>query len=103
MKVVATRKEEQNRAAVDPWTLVHFASGLALGLMGTRTSAALGAAVGYELFEQYIERQEWGQDFFESAGPESPANAVVDVVAFLAGHWAGRAWNATETHGTEAP
>jgi hypothetical protein len=33
MRIVATEKAHQNRAVVDPWTVVHFASGLALGLV----------------------------------------------------------------------
>ena len=31
MKFLAARKAEQNLAAVDPWTAVHVAAGLAAG------------------------------------------------------------------------
>ena len=93
MKVLATRKEEQNSAAVDPWTLVHFSTGLALGLVETPLEGVLGAAVAYEIVEQFAERREWGQDFFETSGPENPANALVDLGVLALGHWLGRRWN----------
>ncbi|MEX1182907.1 MAG: hypothetical protein WEF86_06705 [Gemmatimonadota bacterium] len=63
---LATDKSQQNRAAVDPWTAV-----------------------------QMFERQEWGRELFETAGPESLANAVVDTVVLVGGHQLGRMWNAT--------
>jgi len=85
MKVVATRKDDQNVAALDPWTLVHFSSGLALGLMEVSLDKAIGVAVGYEL----------GQDLFETSRPERPVNAVMDLVAFGVGHWLGGIWNRT--------
>jgi len=93
MKLLATRKSEQNRAALDPWTVVHFSTGLALGLMNADRSKAVGAAVGYELMEQYVERTDWGKDLFETTRPEVPLNAVVDVAVFAVGHWLGRRWN----------
>lgn len=95
MKLLATEKSEQNRAAVDPWTVVHFSTGLALGLMDVTLTKALGASLGYEVVEQYAERHRWGQDLFETSGPESLPNAAVDMAAFAAGHWLGGRWNAT--------
>jgi hypothetical protein len=95
MKLIALRKGEQNLAAVDPWTLVHVAAGLALGLMAVPRSAAFGAAVGYEIVEQFVERSKAGREFFNTEHPESPANAVVDVVVFAAGYWLGGVWNRT--------
>lgn len=94
MKIMATRKPDQNHAAVDPWTAVHLAAGLALGLVDVPMSWALGAAIGYEVAEQWLERREWGQQFFHTQGPESPPNAVVDVVVFYFGHRLGQGWNA---------
>ncbi|HLT46811.1 MAG TPA: hypothetical protein VK002_06245 [Rubricoccaceae bacterium] len=95
MKLLATRKSEQNRAAVDPWTAVHLAAGLALGLMAVPLRHALATAVIYEAAEQVFERRACGQSFFETSGPEVLPNALVDMVAFAAGHWLGRAWNAS--------
>lgn len=95
MRLVATRKEHQNRAAVDPWTLVHFASGLALGLMEVPRAQAVAAAVAYEVIEQLLERHEVGQALFETSGPEKTANAVVDVAVLALGHHMGRRWNRT--------
>lgn len=93
MKILATAKPDQNRAAVDPWTAVHFAAGLAAGLMELPFAGAMGAAVAYEGVEQAFERTETGQDVFETSGPEHPANAVVDLAVFAVGHWLGRRWN----------
>lgn len=93
MKIIATDKSEQNQAAVDPWTIVHFAAGLAMGLMNVPIRSAFGASFVYELAEQVFERMEVGQEVFETSGPESVSNAVVDMVVFGAGHWAGRRWN----------
>lgn len=95
MRLFATRKDHQNRAAVDPWTIVHFGTGLAAGLMEIPAPIAAGAAVGYEIVEQLFERHDVGQALFETSGPESVANAIVDVVVFLAGYRLGRWWNAT--------
>jgi len=93
VKIVATRKDEQNLAAVDPWTLVHFSTGLALGLMDVRRDRSVAASIGYEVVEQFVERQPWGREIFETQRPESVANAVVDVAVFALGHWLGRRWN----------
>ncbi|MEX2466136.1 MAG: hypothetical protein WD995_04455 [Gemmatimonadota bacterium] len=93
MKLVATEKREQNRALVDPWTAVHLAAGLAAGLVGVRRDVSLSTAVAYEVVEQYVERQGWGQEFFQTSRHESLSNAVIDVAAFALGHWLGEAWN----------
>lgn len=95
MKLVATKKAEQNRAAVDPWTVVHFAAGLAAGLVDVPLRIALPLSVLYELLEYRAESEEVGQELFETSGPEVIPNAVVDVVVFAAGHELGRRWNAT--------
>jgi hypothetical protein len=95
MKLLATRKPEQNQAAVDPWTAVHLATGLAAGLMAVPRNVSLPAAVLYEIAEQYIERTRWGKEFFETEGPESLPNVALDLVAFAVGQWAGERWNAS--------
>lgn len=93
MKLVATRKADQNLAALDPWTVVHFGIGLALGLMEIPARYALGMAVAYEVAEQFVEREEWGQELFETSRPETTVNAVFDVLVFGAGVWLGGRWN----------
>lgn len=95
MKVVAIEKADQNRAAVDPWSVVHFSTGLAMGLMDVPFAASMGVALGYEIVEQYVERREWGQEFFETSGPETTPNALLDLAVFAAGHWLGTRWNRT--------
>lgn len=96
MKILATGKSEQNEAALDPWTLIHFSTGLALGLMEVPPDRAYGAAVAYEIVEQYVERAKWGQDLFESDRPETAINALVDLAAFGVGHWLGGQWNRSD-------
>jgi hypothetical protein len=93
MKIVATRKSEQNQAILDPWTVVHFGAGLALGLVSMPKAPAIGMAVGYELVEQWAERRELGQEFFDVSGPESLPNASVDVAVFAMGFYLGKLWN----------
>ena len=100
MKVVALSKADQNEAAIDPWTAVHLAAGLASGLMGFSTLGSLLAAGAYEGLEQVIERSETGQEFFKTSGPENAANVIVDLVVFTGGNLLGQLWNRT---GPEAP
>lgn len=93
MRWLARAKRDQNQAALDPWTVVHFAAGLAAGLVDMPYKWLLTAALAYEVVEQVAERQEIGQEIFETSGPESLPNAVVDLVAVTLGHQLGRAWN----------
>lgn len=95
MRWVARRKAEQNRAALDPWTLVHFATGLATGLVELPLRWAFGAAVAYEVVEQALERRRFGQRLFKISGPEALSNSLIDLAVFAAGHELGRAWNRT--------
>jgi hypothetical protein len=95
MRIVATEKAHQNRAVVDPWTVVHFASGLALGLVNASLKWWLPVAVAYEVAEQYVERSDVGQEIFDTKGPENIPNALLDVAVFAAGHQLGRLWNRT--------
>ncbi len=96
MRLIATRKSEQNARAIDPWTVVHLSTGLALGLMGVDRRKALVAALGYEFAEQVFERQAWGKELFKTAGPEILPNAIVDMAVFWGGHVLGTMWNATK-------
>jgi hypothetical protein len=96
MKILATRKKEQNEAVLDPWTVVHFGVGLALGLMNAPLRASLAAAAAYELVEQYFERHDAGKELFDTKGPEAIPNAIVDLVVLAAGHQLGKMWNDTK-------
>jgi len=93
--LVAQNKEDQNLALIDPWTVVHFAAGLAAGMMGFSAGAALTGAVLYEVAEAPLERAEFGKNLFNVSKPETTGNQVVDVLIFAAGHAAGQAWNKT--------
>jgi len=95
MRILATEKAHQNRALFDPWSVVHFATGLAAGLAAVDRTTSIAAAVAYEVVEQGLERHEVGQELFETSGPEGAANAVADVALFAAGHLLGELWNRT--------
>lgn len=95
MKIVATKKKEQNRAVIDPWTAVHFASGLALGLVSAPLRLWLPLAAAYEVAEHYLEDSDFGKEIFDTSGPEVVPNAVLDLVVFAAGHQLGKLWNRT--------
>lgn len=95
MRVLARRKAHQNRAILDPWSVVHFGAGLASGLVDVPLHLALPVAVLYELAEHHLESHEVGRDLFETSGPEAIPNAVVDVAIFAVGHELGRRWNRT--------
>jgi hypothetical protein len=93
VKLLARRKSEQNRAAIDPWTAVHAGAGLALGLLevGALPTAVLG--VGYELVEQLVERDPSGRRLFGASKPESGANVAVDLAVYGLAWWLGRRWS----------
>lgn len=96
MKLVATHKGEQNSAAVDPWTAVHFATGLALGLMDVPRRWSFAGSIAYELVEQVVERRRWGQELFRTRRAETLPNALVDFAVFALGDGLGRRWNRTD-------
>jgi hypothetical protein len=93
MQIVAFHKGEQNDAAFDPWSLVHMASGLALGLMGFSLKQSMVAAVAYDVVEYAFESSEAGQNLFNTSGPESVANVGCDLGLFALGHQLGTHWN----------
>lgn len=95
-RLVATRKGHQNKALVDPWTVVHFSAGLAAGLVRLDPRMSLSAAVAWEVIEQAFERQPMGQEAFKTAGPETVSNAVMDILVFAAGQALGELWNRTD-------
>lgn len=94
MKLIATTKAEQEHAAIDPWTVVHFGLGLAAGLMNMRFGTTLAANVGFELAESYFQRSEFGQRLFAVSSPENPVNTLADIAVVQLGWWLGRKWNA---------
>lgn len=93
MKLIATTKEEQNDALLDPWSAVHAGTGLAVGLMGFSLGAALVGAVAYELLERPLESAGFGKNLFNVSKPETRANSLADVAIFMIGVQAGRRWN----------
>lgn len=90
---IARSKADQNHAAIDPWTAVHFGSGLALGLLNAPATATAALGIGYEVAEQVFEDSEFGQRFFNISGPEVMSNVVVDLAVYGLGWWLGQRWN----------
>lgn len=95
MKLVATKKSEQNKALVDPWTAVHLGFGLAAGLMGLNFYWSMAGATAYEVVEHQLEKSKVGQELFKTSGPEIFGNAVVDIGIFGLGWYLGDRWNRT--------
>jgi hypothetical protein len=93
--IVARTKQDQNLALVDPWTAVHAGTGLAVGLMGFSMGAAFLGAVSYELLERPFEQSGFGKNLFNVSKPENLGNQSIDVLVFMIGVAAGRAWNET--------
>jgi len=91
-KLVATSRAEQGQAAVDPWTLVHLAAGLSLGLLNAGPKATAGLVLGFEVIEQGLQRSEAGKAVFAEGGPESLPNVGVDLAVTALGWWLGRTW-----------
>lgn len=95
MRFIATQKAEQNLRSLDPWSLVHFSTGLAFGLLGISLRTTVAAGALYEVAEQVFERTPTGRRFFNTTEPEIPTNVALDMVALVAGHWMAEKWNAS--------
>lgn len=93
--LIATRKSDQNQAAIDPWTAVHFSMGLAAGLVKLPFVPVMVGAVAYDMVEHAFEDSHFGQKFFDVSGPETPANVAVDLGVFALGYWLAHRWNST--------
>ena len=94
-QLIAFRKSQQNQALLDPWSVVHFGVGLAVGLMGIRMKPAVVGAVLYEFAEAPFEKAGFGKTIFNVSKPETVGNAVLDVLVFALGVRAGHRFNAT--------
>lgn len=95
MAIVATSRANQNTALFDPWTVVHFSSGLALGLVGVSLPLATVIAVAYEGAEAVARgysNSARARETFLTEPPESAANVFVDVAVLVVGARLGRAW-----------
>lgn len=94
------RAGEVNGSALDRFTLVHFASGTIIGLVGTPIYLAVALGAAWEVVENPL--KDYMPDFFPNPTHDSPANAVCDFLAFSAGAALGslpwviyRAWRRT--------
>lgn len=95
MKIIAFEKQDQNEALVDPWSVVHFATGLAFGLIGLSGWKTLGAGVAWDIVEHFAEKAKFGQRFFNTSGPESWGNVATDLALFMGGWKLGQLYNST--------
>jgi len=71
------------KKAIDRYTPLHFAAGLALGYAGLKVKPALAIAVGWEIAE--IGLKKWVPQMFPQAVQDSIGNATVDVLATMIG------------------
>jgi hypothetical protein len=92
-KLIATKRSEQNQTVLDPWTVVHFGTGLAAGLVGLRMETTVGLGIAYEVGEQVFQRSDGGKTLFNISGPEPVENAIADILVLAAGHYLGNKWN----------
>jgi len=85
MQVLARASKDNGVATIDPWTVVHFGSGLAIGLSGLSIPQTLAAitlsGIAKRLVSEDLNIQE-----------ESAANKIVDIFAIAAGFYVGRSW-----------
>lgn len=87
--LVAQPRYRKGEHALDGWTWVHFASGLALGIVGLKWRWALALLIGFEAVEALLRRaKKDGEGLFEY---ESWKNVAADVAAGLLGYAVGRA------------
>jgi hypothetical protein len=93
VKLLATRKADQNSAVLDPWTGVHLGVGLASGLLSFPLIPVVGLGVIYEVLERFAETSGTGRRFFQTSGPEHGVNAVADVLVMALGWWLGVRYN----------
>ena len=99
MNLIAANSGEQNEAVFDPWSIVHFAAGLAASLVGVSREVGFAAAVAYEAVELYGESRAEGaaRRIFLTRGPESPENIAGDLALFALGQYLGQRWRAGAT------
>ena len=90
MNIIA--KHKGDLAVLDPWSAIHFSSGLATGLGDVSLGKAIAIAVASDLLMAYIfTSQKTG--LLRSFADEPPLNKVADVALFALGNHLGRKWN----------
>jgi hypothetical protein len=84
-------KHRGDQAAIDPWSAIHFSSGLATGLGDVSLGKAVAIAVASDLLMAYFTSQKTG--ILRTFADEPPINKVIDVALFAFGNHLGRRWN----------
>jgi hypothetical protein len=84
------RRETEQVAFFDKWTVVHVASGLVSGAIGVPVWAYIALGTGYELAEFAAESPR-GSKIFGTKRPESALNVAGDFAAGIAGNLLGQA------------
>lgn len=69
-----------NEDLIDRWSTAHFVGGFVLGCAGLSYPTFLTVHVTYDLAEQFVERTRFGQELFETNGPENLLNIAGDTV-----------------------
>ncbi len=87
---------EINFAFVDPYSLLHAAVGMILGLVGMRLSWLLAVAVGWELGEHIFKNLI--PSMFPHPTQDTLANSIGDLLSALVGWAVGRRVAAARAH-----
>lgn len=74
-----------NTGVIDRWTGVHFASGVALGLVGVSPAGAVAIGSVFELAEKVAKERR--PELFPHPAPDTALNTAGDLVAIGLGAW----------------
>lgn len=76
-----------NKTPVDRFSFVHLATGIGSGIVGVPAWLALSGSLAFEAFETPMKKRVPKK--FPDPSPDTPANAAVDVLAYMAGWMIG--------------
>lgn len=89
MNLISRNRYESG--VVDPWTAVHFASGLATGLAEAPLGVAVVSAIAFDVAFGYLTQRKSG--LLRGIGEDPAINKVVDIACFALGNYWGRKWS----------
>ena len=88
MKAIASTRADNGSAVIDPWSAVHFGSGLAVGLASLSFTQTIAIMVLSELSKRLVVERIHKEE-------EEIHNQISDALLFVVGWKAGRMWNDT--------
>lgn len=91
MNVKLYAKHPDDYAVLDPWTVIHFSSGLATGLAEVTMLRAIGIALTTDIIYSLLLSQRSG--LLRKREVEPLSNKAADFAAFALGNYMGRRWS----------